>query len=77
MLIPYIIPGPRYILTRLTSSEILAKKDVALPIYERFKKFLSKKLDKEISEGIFGANMQVESVNDGPVTIILDSKNKY
>ena len=54
-----------------------AKKDIALPIYERFKKFLSKKLDKEILEGIFGANMQVESVNDGPVTIIIDSKNKY
>ena len=54
-----------------------AKKDFALPIYERFKNFLSKKLDKEISEGIFGANMQVESVNDGPVTIIIDSKNKY
>ena len=54
-----------------------AKKRYSLPIYEDLRIFLSKKLDKEISEGIFGANMQVESVNDGPVTIIIDSKNKY
>ena len=49
---------------------------VSVPLYEEFARTLSEKLGKEARTGVFGANMQVELVNDGPVTIIMDSKNK-
>jgi len=49
---------------------------IAVPLYEEFIKELKKNIGKEVQSGIFGAMMQVELVNDGPVTIIIDSKNK-
>lgn len=53
-----------------------AKPDVAIPIYERFVKELEGQLGKPIGTGEFGADMQVALVNDGPVTILIDTKNK-
>lgn len=53
-----------------------AKPDMAIPMYEKFKVLLSSFVDKGIESGIFGADMQVSLVNDGPVTIIIDTKNK-
>lgn len=50
--------------------------DVAIPIYEKFITTLSATLGKEIGTGEFGAMMQVALVNDGPVTIIIDTKNR-
>ena len=46
----------------------------ALDLYEYFNKELEQKLSKPISTGVFGADMKVESINDGPFTLILDSK---
>lgn len=54
-----------------------AKPDVAIPLYERFLAMLEAELDKPIGKGIFGADMKVELLNDGPVTIIVDSKLKF
>lgn len=53
-----------------------AKPDVAIPIYEEFVKILEQKTGKKVGTGIFGADMKVELLNDGPVTIIIDTKNK-
>ena len=53
-----------------------SKGDIAIPIYERLKKQLEQDLGKPIYTGIFGADMKVRLLNDGPVTIIIDSKNK-
>jgi len=53
-----------------------AKPDVAIPMYERFVAVLEQKLGKKVGTGIFGADMKVELLNDGPVTIIIDTKNK-
>lgn len=53
-----------------------ASPDVSIPLYERFCQRLSEWLGKPVSTGIFGADMQVELVNDGPVTIVIDSKDK-
>ena len=53
-----------------------AKPDVAIPLYENFVKQLEMDLGKPILTGEFGADMKVELLNDGPVTIIIDSKNK-
>lgn len=53
-----------------------AKPDVAIPIYKSFINQLELVLGKGIQTGEFGANMKVELLNDGPVTIIIDSKNK-
>ncbi|WP_339666603.1 D-aminoacyl-tRNA deacylase [Maribacter arcticus] len=53
-----------------------AKPETAVPIYEAFVKALELKLGKKVGTGIFGADMKVELLNDGPVTIIIDSKNK-
>lgn len=53
-----------------------AKPDIAIPLYESMIKQLEMDLGKTIQTGIFGADMQVALVNDGPVTIIIDSKNK-
>ena len=56
--------------------EILAKPEISVPLYEQFCKELSFALGKEIGTGEFGADMKVELVNDGPVTICMDTKNK-
>ena len=51
-----------------------AKPEVALPLYENFVKILQDRLGKPVQTGEFGADMKVHLVNDGPVTIIVDSK---
>ena len=53
-----------------------AKPEVAIPLYEAFVKQLEQDLGKQVRTGRFGADMKVELLNDGPVTIIIDSKNK-
>jgi D-tyrosyl-tRNA(Tyr) deacylase len=53
-----------------------ARPEVAIPIYEQMILQLEKDLGKPIATGTFGADMKVGLVNDGPVTIIIDSKNK-
>ncbi|MGC1204297.1 MAG: D-aminoacyl-tRNA deacylase [Flavobacteriaceae bacterium] len=53
-----------------------AKPDIAIPLYERFVKQLEVDLSKKVQTGKFGADMKVELINDGPVTIIIDSKNR-
>lgn len=53
-----------------------ARPEVAIPLYEFFIEQLSTQLKQEIKTGEFGADMKVHLVNDGPVTIIIDSKNK-
>ena len=53
-----------------------AKPEIAIPLYNQFIKKLSYDLGKDIKTGEFGANMQVELINDGPVTILIDTKNK-
>jgi D-aminoacyl-tRNA deacylase len=53
-----------------------AQPDVAKPVYEKFVKALSGLLGKDVKTGEFGAMMQVELVNDGPVTIIIDTKER-
>jgi len=53
-----------------------ARPEIAIPLYEKFKTELSLNISKPIASGIFGANMQVSLVNDGPVTLIIDSKEK-
>jgi D-tyrosyl-tRNA(Tyr) deacylase len=53
-----------------------SKPDIAIPIYEKMIQQLCRDMGKIIKTGIFGADMKVELVNDGPVTIIVDTKNK-
>ncbi len=53
-----------------------AKHDVSIPLYEAFCRKISEILGKEVGTGEFGADMKVELLNDGPVTICMDSKNK-
>ena len=53
-----------------------SKPEIAIPIYERFCREIEKLLGKEIGTGKFGADMKVELLNDGPVTIWIDSKNR-
>src|ERR1041385_4152962 len=53
-----------------------SKPDVAIPIYEKLIGQLSADLGKKIETGIFGADMKVELLNDGPVTIVIDTKSK-
>lgn len=53
-----------------------SKPDVAIPMYEKMIAQLEKDLNKKIQTGIFGADMKVELLNDGPVTIVIDTKNK-
>ena len=50
--------------------------DISIPLYEEFCKKLSEELGKEVGRGEFGADMKVELLNDGPVTICMDTKNK-
>jgi len=53
-----------------------AKPDVAIPLYNKFTERLSITLGSQVKTGVFGADMKVALVNDGPVTIWIDSKNK-
>ncbi len=53
-----------------------SKPDIAVPLYEKMIAQLTADLGKPIGTGIFGADMKVELLNDGPVTIVIDSKNK-
>jgi len=53
-----------------------AKPDISIPLYENFVESLTIRTGKEVKTGIFGAMMQVSLVNEGPVTIIIDTKNK-
>ena len=53
-----------------------ANREYAIPLYNSFIKKTSAILGKKVSSGVFGSNMQVQLVNDGPVTIIIDSKNR-
>lgn len=53
-----------------------AKHDIAIPLYELFLKKATAIMEKPVRCGIFGADMQIDLVNDGPVTIVMDSKNK-
>lgn len=53
-----------------------ARPEQAIPLYEYFIEQLSQRIGKPVATGIFGADMKVALVNDGPVTIIMDTKNK-
>lgn len=53
-----------------------SKPDIAIPMYEKLIQQLKNDLGKDIPTGIFGADMKVQLLNDGPVTIVMDSKNK-
>ncbi len=53
-----------------------ARPETAIPLYEKFIKQLSLETGKEVKTGEFGAMMQIQLINDGPVTIIIDSKNR-
>ncbi|SIS93595.1 D-tyrosyl-tRNA(Tyr) deacylase [Zobellia uliginosa] len=53
-----------------------SKPDVAIPLYEKFVQQMEVDLGKKIGTGIFGADMKVDLLNDGPVTIAIDTKNK-
>ncbi len=53
-----------------------AKPEVAIPMYEKFVQKMEDELGKKVQTGIFGADMKVSLLNDGPVTIFIDSKNK-
>ncbi|MEO8253538.1 MAG: D-aminoacyl-tRNA deacylase [Flavobacterium sp.] len=53
-----------------------SKPEIAVPLYENFVRKLESEMGKKVQTGIFGADMKVSLINDGPVTIIMDSKNK-
>ena len=53
-----------------------SKPEFAIPMYEKFVQQLGNELGKKIHTGVFGADMKVELLNDGPVTIVIDTKNK-
>jgi len=53
-----------------------AKPEIAIPIYDKFVLALKRELGKPIHTGVFGADMQVSLVNDGPVTILINTKEK-
>ena len=52
-----------------------ARPEQAIPLYEKFIELLKQESGKEVSTGKFGADMKVELINDGPVTIIIDTKD--
>ncbi len=54
-----------------------AKPEIAIPIYNDFVQQFENDLGKKVGTGIFGAEMKIKLLNDGPVTIIIDTKNKY
>ncbi|WP_067032489.1 D-aminoacyl-tRNA deacylase [Allomuricauda sp. CP2A] len=53
-----------------------SKPEIAIPMYEAFVQKLEEDLGKKVGTGIFGADMKVELLNDGPVTIVIDTKNR-
>lgn len=53
-----------------------SKPEIAIPLYEKFVQQLEKELGKKVQTGVFGADMKVALINDGPVTILIDSKNR-
>lgn len=53
-----------------------SRPEQAIPLYELFKEELSQLIGKKVQSGVFGADMKVSLINDGPVTIIIDTKNK-
>ncbi|WP_290696331.1 D-aminoacyl-tRNA deacylase [Lacinutrix sp.] len=53
-----------------------ARPEIAIPLYNAFNTILESVLNKPVQTGVFGADMKVQLLNDGPVTIIIDSKNK-
>lgn len=53
-----------------------SKPEFAIPMYENFVKSLEKEFGKKVQTGIFGADMKLNLLNDGPVTILIDSKNR-
>lgn len=53
-----------------------AKPEISIPIYEAFVLQMERDLGKKVGTGIFGADMKVDLINDGPVTIIIDTKNR-
>ena len=53
-----------------------SKPEIAIPIYENFVQKLQFELGKKVQTGVFGADMKVNLINDGPVTIVIDSKNR-
>lgn len=53
-----------------------AKPDIAIPLYQKFVQQIENELGKKVQTGEFGADMKVELLNDGPVTILIDSKEK-
>jgi D-tyrosyl-tRNA(Tyr) deacylase len=53
-----------------------SKPEIAIPLYENFVIQVEKELGKKVQTGVFGADMKVLLLNDGPVTIVIDSKNK-
>ncbi len=53
-----------------------ARPEISVPLYERFIGALNEEMQKEIKTGVFGADMQVALINDGPVTILIDTKNR-
>jgi len=53
-----------------------AKPDTAIPLYENFCTEMSVRLGREVQTGVFGADMKIELLNEGPVTIFIDTKNK-
>lgn len=54
-----------------------ARPEKAIPIYESFIQKISTELGRPVQTGIFGADMKIELINDGPVTILIDTKNKF
>lgn len=53
-----------------------ANHEIAIPLYEQFVHLAEEKLGSKVAKGVFGADMKVSLLNDGPVTIIIDSKNR-
>lgn len=53
-----------------------AKPDIAVPLYETFIKACRQEMDKPVQTGVFGADMKVSLINDGPVTIVIDTKDR-
>ena len=53
-----------------------ARHEIAIPLYEQFLILAEERLGKKVARGVFGADMKVSLINDGPVTIIIDSKNR-
>ena len=55
---------------------VAARHEIAIPLYEQFLVLAEEKLGRKVAKGVFGADMKVSLVNDGPVTIAIDSKNR-